>query len=290
MNSLAPEGMREIVMTMRERLPLPLRRLLRRLREVPGDALDALRRRPGRVIPPRRMVNFVGGGDFERIGQEFMGYFVELGGLTPDDSVLDVGCGAGRMALPLTRFLSGAGRYEGFDIAREEIAWCRKQITPRFPAFRFQDVDLYNSVYNPGGALQPSTFRFPYGEGTFSFVFLISVFTHLLPAELEHYLEEIARVARPGAHVLVTFFLLNEESRRLIAEGKSSLPFSHDVGGALTTDSRKPEAAVAYDEQHVRTLFGRLGFSVMSLHYGSWCGRNDHVSYQDIIVAERTGA
>lgn len=272
----------------RQRIPLPLRSVLKRFRDLPGDLADAVRRGPGSSVPPRRMVTFIGGGDFEKIGQEFMGHFVQLGGLRPDDTVLDVGCGAGRMALPLTRFLSGAGRYEGFDIAREEIAWCRKHITPSFPAFRFQYVDLFNSVYNPRGVLQPSTFRFPYADRTFTFVFLTSVFTHLLPTELGHYLEEIGRVTRPGARALVTFFLLNEESRRLIDAGQSTLPFRHDVGGALTTNPEKPETAVAYDEAAVRNLFERCGFTVARVHYGSWCGRAEHVSYQDIVVAERT--
>jgi ubiquinone/menaquinone biosynthesis C-methylase UbiE len=275
--------------TWRARIPAPVRAFLQRVRDVPGDMLNALRRGPGRPVPPRRMVTFVGGGDFEKIGREFMEHLVALGGLTPDDVVLDVGCGAGRVALPLTRFLSGAGRYEGFDIAREEVAWCTKHITPSFPAFRFQYVDLYNSVYNPGGILQPLTFRFPYADRTFTFVLLTSVFTHLLLPELEHYLKEIARVTRPRAHVFVTFFLLNTESRPRIEDGQSTLAFHHHLAGAVTTDPQKPEAAVAYDEQDVRGMFERYGFAITSVHAGSWCGRTDAVSYQDIVVAERSG-
>lgn len=269
----------------RARIPGPLRGVLRRVRDLPGDLRNALR--PGHPVPPRRMVTFVGGGDFEKVGQELLDHLVTLAGLNPDDIVLDVGCGAGRVALPLTRFLSGAGRYEGFDIALEEIAWCTKHITPSFPAFRFQYVDLYNSVYNPRGVLQPATFRFPYADGVFTFAVLTSVFTHLLPPELEHYLGEIARVLRPGARVLVTFFLLNEDSHRLMREGHSDLAFRHEVGGALTTDPGKPEAAVAYDEEAVRDLFARHGFSLTGLHPGSWCGRSTAVSYQDIIIAQR---
>jgi len=275
--------------TWRERIPAPVRVFVQRARDLPGDLLNALRRGPGRPVPPRRMVTFVGGGDFEKTGQEFMEHLTVLGGLTPDDVVLDVGCGAGRVALPLTRFLSGAGRYEGFDIAREEIAWCTKHITPSFPAFRFQSIDLYNSVYNPGGVLQPSSFRFPYADRTFTFILLTSVFTHLLPAELEHYLKEIARVARPQARVFVTFFLLNQESRRRIDSGQSTLAFHHKLDGAVTTDPQKPEAAVAYDEQDVRGMFEREGFAITSLNSGSWCGRTDYVSYQDIVVAVRSG-
>ena len=272
----------------RESIPTPIRGVLRRVRYFPSDLLHRLKL--GVSVPPRRMITFIGGGDFQKIGQEFLGHFVQLGGLVAEDVVLDVGCGVGRMALPLTRVLSGSGCYEGFDIAHEEIAWCQKHITTRFPAFRFQHVDLFNSVYNPGGVLQPSTFRFPYADQTFSFVFLTSVFTHLLPPELTHYAEEIARVIRPGGRVLVTFFLLNNESRRLIEEGQSTLPFKHNVGGALTTDPRKPESAVAYDQDEVRALFERLGFTLKSIHYGSWCGRTGYLSYQDIVVAERNAA
>ena len=49
------------------------------------------------------------------------------------NSVLDVGCGIGRMAIPLARYLNTDGKYEGFDIIPENIAWCQRAITPRYP-------------------------------------------------------------------------------------------------------------------------------------------------------------
>ena len=54
------------------------------------------------ATPPTRL-NFVGGGEFKAIGFEFLRYFVDIGELKPTDSVLDMGCGIGRMALPMTR-------------------------------------------------------------------------------------------------------------------------------------------------------------------------------------------
>ena len=57
-------------------------------------------------------------------------------GLRPDHHVIDIGCGSGRLALPLTNFLR-RGRYEGFDIDPDMIAWCRRSITPRHPDFGF---------------------------------------------------------------------------------------------------------------------------------------------------------
>jgi len=52
---------------------------------------------------------FVGDGDYEKAGNEFFVYFREFGKLKPSDKVLDVGCGIGRMSLPLTTYLAGGG-------------------------------------------------------------------------------------------------------------------------------------------------------------------------------------
>ena len=83
-------------------------------------------------------------------------------GLKPDERVLDAGCGIGRIAVPLTEYLDESGGYEGFDIAPEGIAWCRENITPRYPNFRFQVADIYNKSYNPEGSQKADEYEFPY--------------------------------------------------------------------------------------------------------------------------------
>ena len=76
----------------------------------------------------------------------------------------------------------------------EAIEWCQREVTSRYPNFRFTHVDVFNAAYNPSGALRASEFSFPYRAEQFDLVFLYSVFTHLLPEALEHYLSEIGRV------------------------------------------------------------------------------------------------
>lgn len=241
-------------------------------------------------IPPTRM-HFVGNGNFKAVGFEFLRYFVDYGALTAKDRVLDVGCGIGRMALPLTNFLK-QGRYSGIDIVPQGIKWCQEHITPRFPNFDFQVADIYNEAYNPGGKYKANEYRFPFDDRSFDFVFLTSVFTHLLPADAAHYLAEIGRVLRPGGRVLGTWFVLNPESTQLMASSPRALNLAHPYGSdgdAQTVDKDIPESAIGFSEASLRRMHQAAGLQVATpIRFGSWCGRTDFVSYQDIVVATKS--
>jgi SAM-dependent methyltransferase len=284
---------------LRRCLPAPVQTLLRRIyyrpavRRVlflPADLLDRLRGKRGDDVPPRSLA-FVGGGDFEAIGEEFFRYFVDLCGLVPTARVLDVGCGAGRMAMPLTRYLRDGGTYDGFDLLEEHVRWCREHVAARHPNFRFVEGDVRSPMYNPRGRFAPSEYRFPYGDASFDFVFLTSVVTHMLPDGVDRYLAEVARVSRPGATSLITWFLLDEEADRRIREGRSPTRFDHDLGGCQVVDAGVPESAVAYREEDVRRMYAAHGLEIAEpIRWGGWSGREEHLSSQDIVVAVKRQA
>jgi len=237
-------------------------------------------------LPPRKLVRAVGGGDYAEIGEEFLPYFIDLAGLEPHESVLDIGCGCGRMAVPLTRHLNESGSYEGFDIQPPGIHWCQEKVTPLYPNFRFQVADVYNKKYNPRGRFKSQDYRFPYEDDSFDFVFLTSVFTHMLRADMEHYTDEIVRVMKPDGRCLITCFLLNDESRSLIKDGRSTLTFDYVVEHTAVHRTSVPEAAVAFDEEEMLNVLEDRGLSVdKPIRFGSWCGREEFLSYQDMILA-----
>jgi SAM-dependent methyltransferase len=237
-----------------------------------------------RLIPPPHL-HSVGPSNFEIVGDNYLEIFKNICGLRPDDRVLDVGCGTGRIARPLTMLLT-SGTYQGFDIVEESIYWCTRAYR-RFPNFTFVHADIRNTVYNPGGRLSAADYRFPFPDRSGTFVILTSVFTHMLPPDVEHYLRELSRVLAPDGRAFATFFLLNDASREGIRRGVSQLQFTHH--GARTWHQRPDdlEAAVAYDESDVRQMCDRAGLSISSLHYGAWSGRSDGFDWQDVAILRR---
>lgn len=252
-----------------------------------ADVTDRLLGRADRFTPPRRLRGYVGDSDFRATGEEFAGHFRDLGGLAPGHRVLEIGCGIGRMARALVPVLRPPGSYDGFDIVREGIDWCRAHYVDTPVPFRFVHADLRNSAYNPDGAERAADYRFPFADGAFDFVFATSLFTHVLADAADHYLAEAARVLAPGGRLFTTWLLLSDARRATPPPpfrrlGDTVLP------GAVA-DPEVPEDAVAYDEWWVRETLEVHGFDAVGIHTGTWAG-DPGLSHQDLVVARLSPA
>jgi SAM-dependent methyltransferase len=266
-----------------------------RLRPALRDAVewwkDVRDKCPAPSTPEERPAPYMSGigyGEFDQVGRDFVDLFVRLGNLTPDERVLDIGCGLGRMVEPLREYLSQEGSYEGFDVVREIIRWNRRNISTFDPRFQFRFVSVFNGSYNPNGRVWPERFRFPYRRREFDFVFAISVFTHLLDRAATRYVQQAARVLRPGGRLFATFFLLDEVALQHIGLGVSGQRFPHPKGHAWSASLESPEEAVAFRAEWACELLERHGLRVRQpIHYGSWSGRPGGLVYQDLVIADK---
>jgi glycosyltransferase involved in cell wall biosynthesis/ubiquinone/menaquinone biosynthesis C-methylase UbiE len=256
----------------------------------PFNAAHAVHR--DELVPPVHMIfnGTTSQEEFVRTGDGFTRYFlIDHACLRPDERVLDMGCGIGQKARALAKYLSSTGSYEGIDIVASGIDWCRKQYA-RYPNFNFKLADIYSAHYNPSGKYRAYEYKFPYSDQEFDLVFLSSVFTHMLPRDMENYFTEISRVLKPGGRCVITFFLLNPESLRCIGAGLNSIkvPLRYECEAEMCLIAKKesPETTVAHEERYVRSLYDRNGLSIVESTYGSWCGRRDIVGcIQDVIIA-----
>ena len=246
------------------------------------------------LIPPRdRRPAYAKRLSFRKTAARFVESAAQRG-LAPDHRVLDLGCGVGRFAVGFAAFADAHGTSEGIDAAQQSIETCNTYIASRMPNFRFQVADVHNSAYRPDGDAPAASYRFPFADDTFDFVFSNSLFTHLLRRDAEHYLGEIGRVLRSGGRTLNTFFLLNAEAEHAMATSERPLKFAHGLGDGVARAQRidQPEAAIAYQEEFIRRAHADAGLRVEGpLRYGYWSGREPSpgpgFGNKDIVVAVR---
>jgi SAM-dependent methyltransferase len=251
---------------------------------MPQDFMASLFSAKPPLSPPRRLI-FTGAGDFIRMGEMFLQDFIAKNLVKPDSSILDIGSGIGRIAIPLTSFLKN-GFYEGFDIMKPGIQWCQKNISTRFPHFKFTQVSLANDLYRNSGEAA-AQFVFPSADDQFDLAIATSVFTHMLPEEVIRYVEEIHRVLKKGGSAYLTFFILNENSIRQMKQSDHEFNFQYDHVSYRLLDEKVKSANVAYDEKYLfEKVIPSSKFKIASIEYGTWStlSKSSPIRFQDLVV------
>ncbi len=275
-------------------LPRWLRWLLRKVYLAPVDFADRVLGRRDPALPPKAGTFTGAVNDFAASGEVLVEALASIAGATPSSHVLDVGCGLGRLALAMSRFLDVNGRYEGFDIVPAGIEWCKQHIVSPHGNLHFTLADVYNKEYNPKGRVQPTDYRFPYPDETFDIAVLVSVFTHMLPADVDWYVSQISRVLKKNGRIFATYYLITPESLQLMNSRGSSMRFKHNLGSHWIQSSGVPELSVAYDERYIRAVYARHGLSdPPEIYPGRWCGRpgpwprGSGLGGQDAVIATK---
>jgi hypothetical protein len=120
-------------------------------------------------------------------------------------------------------------------------------------------------------------------------VILTSVFTHMMPDDVNNYLKVIFRVLKKDGKCFVTFFLLNDEIKSSIENRNYfNFPFKYDNYRLL--DKNVKEANIAYEESFlIDNLFINNKLYAENIYYGWWSGKSREysLSFQDTILLSR---
>jgi SAM-dependent methyltransferase len=168
------------------------------------------------------------------------------------DSVLDFGCGCGRLARQFIQQRPRPRAYLGIDVHRGMVQWCEQNLAPHATGFRFAHHDVLNQAFNPRGA-QP-TGPFPVEPRSISLVNAWSVFTHLVEAHARHYLAEVERVLREDGYFHSTWFLFD----------KTEFPMMQEFQNALYINDVDPTNAVIFDRRWLLEAVASLGLKVVA--------------------------
>ena len=184
-------------------------------------------------------------------------------GVKPEHSILDYGCGAGRMAEQL--WINGTTKYTGLDC--DELAICYAKRNYGYAGFDFHVVPVStNSVY--------------LGEWKADRAIAISLFTHLLPGEST----AVLRVFEGCEAAVISLFLARDKHDAYFAGARVEI-----ADGLYVMRKDNPNAIVVHQTELFESILKSAGWRIADTVHGSWrqltpkqCAKQ-HAPYQDHI-------
>ena len=216
----------------------------------------------GTVLPPRGMrfnqADYQDDAFYLTSADSEADRVVSTLGYTPDQYLVDLGCGQGRLAIGLARRFAVA-RYLGLDVSLRSIEWCRGAISARHPAYQFRHLDVVNARYNPTGRPLTPAFRLPVPDLAADIVYMWGLVTNLEPEHMPIYAGETSRILRRGGQVFVT------------ANVEDDVPaVSVNPEDYLSYPCSGPLHVVRYQRQYFLDVFESVGLELTEyVHHGA---------------------
>ena len=220
--------------------------------------LDRVRYK-GMVLPPRRLrfcgSTFQDDDYFLSSGRKEAVRLTDRFGLTVDSSILDVGCGQGRLPIGILDRVGEVRKYRGVDVDETSIRWCQRYISRKHKTFQFDHINVKNARYNRSGVEVSGGFRFLYADAEFDIIYLYSVFSHMDAGDVRAYLREFRRILQPDGGMFLTAFV--EEGVPNVTENPE--------GYRLKWRGRLH--GVRYDKLFLESMLAQNGFRVDEFDY-----------------------
>ena len=185
-------------------------------------------------------------GEWERSGRATADHIAQVLGITPDDTVLEVGCGAGRVGLHMSR---RCRHWIGADVSTRMLGFAREAL---------REVD--NVSFLPLNGFNLAGIA----DGSVQVVYCSAVFMHLDEWDRYRYVQEFFRVLAPGGRVYFDNFDLRSEDGWQVFEQMAALdPAVRPANvSRASTEQELTQYAARAGFGDVRSEMGRLWITV----------------------------
>lgn len=214
----------------------------------------------GMPLPPRRLrpagPHFRDDAAFMASGRREAQLLNACRHITSDSVIVDFGCGPGRLAIGMLGEGFQPASYIGIDVQLAPLVWASRHLTPAHREIEFRRLGAYNERYarrRPAQAV-----GLPVGDDVATHGHAYSVFSHLLPHDVELYLMELRRVLRSDGVLRLTAFV--EEGVPDVVENPPDYGRTRWVG---------PLHCVRYERSFFLSIVDRAGFQVEEWYHGT---------------------
>ena len=128
---------------------------------------------------------------FSLSGTVYAGGFIQAAGLRPQDRVLEVGSGLGKILTASQRRIGAVEPYVGIDLSYQMVRRARRDLDPRQPPLHF---------------LVASALQMPFRGQCFDVVLLSHVVKYLTDPQLRLVLAQVRGLLRPGGRLVLWEF------------------------------------------------------------------------------------
>jgi SAM-dependent methyltransferase len=184
-------------------------------------------------------------------------------------TILDFGCGCGRILAGWEDVLSPKAKLFGCDINADLVAFCQANI-------RYAEVVRANRMP-----------PLPYPDDVFDLVYAASVYTHMTMPAMLQWTGELARILQPGGHALVTTMgscydkslaELSRDGCRLLYK-RGYYTHLHDVSNTWEGSNDYATFSTPFFMQRLFT-----GFDLLAVFPGVSHGPTHLAAHQDALI------
>jgi len=221
---------------------------------------------------------------------------------TEDFSILDYGCGLGRLGYAFTSFFGEDPKrnYYGYEIHPDAFNFLTQAYKGFANTHFFTDQILLEESYVEIGQKKQSSLNEKdrrirpdeiklrsHIKVKVDLQFTHSVFTHMLRPSIVHVLKEVSSVLKTDGVCVNTWLIVDKFSASSVNCGLADRTLPFELDGFLTYSKENPLVCSAYRLETIKEIYAQANHEILDVKWGTWSGRSptQNFTYQDVVIS-----